>query len=139
MQPDTDAIARSTRTIALIGASNKPERASYGVMGFLLHRGYEVYPVNPGLAGQMIHGRKVYGSLAECPAPVDMVDIFRNTADAATVILEAVGLKEVLGIQTIWCQLGVVPHEAAEHARAAGLAVVLDKCPAIEWAGGGHH
>jgi len=127
------SLAHTTRTIALIGASNKPDRPSYGVMRFLLARGYTVYPVNPGLHGQEIQGQPVYVSLAECPAPIDMVDIFRNTEAAADIIDEAITLRHSLGIKTIWCQLGVTPHEAAERARAAGLQVVLDKCPAIEW------
>lgn len=131
---DTIAIARRTRTIALVGASPKPERPSFGVMGFLIARGYRVHPVNPGFAGQEIQGQRVYATLADVPGPVDMVDIFRNTADAATVIDEAIALKDRLGIQTVWCQLGVVPHDAAARAEAAGLTVVLDRCPAIDWA-----
>lgn len=131
--PHTKALAASVRTIALIGASNKPERPSFGVMKFLLSKGYTVYPVNPGLHGQQIHGQPVYVSLAECPSPVDMVDIFRNTADAAAVIDEAISLRHSLEIKTIWCQLGVTPHEAAARAEAVGLLVVMDKCPAIEW------
>ncbi|PZP86910.1 MAG: hypothetical protein DI582_01265 [Azospirillum brasilense] len=127
------AIQSTTRTIALIGASNKPERPSYGVMGFLLAKGYIVHPVNPGLAGGEIQGQQVYATLADCPAPIDMVDIFRNTADAATVIDEAIACKDKLHIQTIWCQLGVTPHEAASRAQAAGLTVVMDRCPAIDW------
>ncbi len=127
-------LATTTKTIALIGASNKPERASYGVMEFLLARGYRVTPVNPGLAGQRIHGQLVVASLAECPAPIDMVDIFRNTEDAAKVIDEAIALKDKLQLKTIWCQLGVTPVEAAKRAVAAGLTVVMDHCPAIEWA-----
>lgn len=130
---DAAHLAHTTKTIALIGASNKPERPSYGVMRFLLSKGYTVYPVNPGLHGQEIQGQPVYVSLAECPAPIDMVDIFRNTADAALVIDEAIQLRRSLEIKTIWCQLGVVPQEAAQRARDAGLAVVMDKCPAIEW------
>ena len=130
---DLQELAHMTRTIALIGASNKPERASNGVMRFLLSKGYTVYPVNPGLHGQEIHGQPVYVSLAECPAPVDMVDIFRNTDDAAMVIDEAITLRHSLDIKTIWCQLGVVPKEAAERAQAVGLTVVMDRCPAIEW------
>jgi len=126
-------IARQTRTIALIGASNKPERPSHGVMGFLLSRGYVVHPVNPGLAGGELLGQKVYATLPDCPAPIDMVDIFRNTADAATVIDEAIALKDRLHIKTIWCQLGVTPHEAGERAKAAGLNFVMDRCPAIDW------
>jgi predicted CoA-binding protein len=126
-------IQHTTKTIALVGASNKPERPSYGVMNFLLRRGYTVIPVNPGLAGQEILGQLVYGSLAEIRQPVDMVDIFRNTTDAATVIDEAITLKDRLQIKTIWCQLGVTPVEAGEHAKAAGLNFVMNRCPAIDW------
>lgn len=127
------SIQHTTRTIALIGASNKPERASYHVMEFLLAKGYIVHPVNPGLAGGKLLGQKVFASLAECSAPINMVDIFCNTDDAATVIDEAIALKDTLQIKTIWCQLGVLPLAAAERARAAGLQVVMDQCPAIEW------
>ncbi len=121
------------RTIALIGASNKPERASHGVLRFLLDKGYTVYPVNPGLAGQELLGQPVYASLAECPAPVDMVDIFRNTADAALVVDEAIALKDKLHIKTVWCQLGVTPIEAGERAKSAGLNFIMDQCPAMAW------
>lgn len=127
-------LAASTKTIALIGASNKPERPSHHVMEFLLARGYRVTPVNPGLAGQRIHGQTVVASLADCTAPIDMVDIFRNTEDAVKVIDEAIALKNKLQLKTIWCQLGVSPVEAAKRAEAAGLTVVMDRCPAIEWA-----
>lgn len=126
-------LAHQVRTIALIGASNKPERASHHVMEFLLSKGYTVYPVNPGLHGQQIHGQPVFVSLAECPAPIDMVDIFRNTEDAVAVIDEAILLRHSLDIKVIWCQLGVVPKEAAARAEEAGLTVVMDRCPAIEW------
>lgn len=133
MSADPQAIRRSTKSIALVGASNKPDRASYRVMWFLLGQGYAVHPVNPGLAGQLVHGQEVYASLADCPAPIDMVDIFRNTDDAAKVIDEAVALKDRLQIKTVWCQLDITPHEAAARAEAAGLQVVMDRCPAIEW------
>lgn len=133
MKADLQDIQHRTRTIALIGASNKPERPSYGVMKFLLSKGYTVYPVNPGLHGQEIQGQPVFVSLGECPAPVDMVDIFRNTEDAAAVIDEAIMLSHSLEIKTIWCQIGVTPHEAAARAKEANLTVVMDKCPAIEW------
>lgn len=126
-------IQHSTRTIALVGASDKPDRASYRVMWFLLGRGYSVYPVNPKLHGKEIQGQPVYVSLAECPGPIDMVDIFRNTDDAATVIDEAIALRHTLNIKTIWCQLGVMPVKAAKRAENAGLRVVMDRCPAIEW------
>ena len=127
------AIQQTTRTIALIGASNKPERASHGVMRFLLSKGYVVHPVNPGLAGGELLGQKVYASLADVPPLVDMVDIFRNTEDAAKVVDEAIALKDQLQIKTVWCQLGVTPREAGERAKAAGLNFVMDQCPAIEW------
>lgn len=127
------SIQHSTRTIALIGASHKPERPSHGVMKFLLSKGYTVYPVNPGLHGQELLGQPVYASLSDCPAPVDMVDIFRNTDDAALVIDEAIALRHTLQIKTIWCQIGVTPLEAGERAKAAGLNFVMDRCPAIEW------
>lgn len=127
------SIQHTTKTIALVGASHKPERPSYGVMRFLLSRGYTVIPVNPGLAGQELQGQRVYASLDDIRQPVDMVDIFRNTDDAAKVIDEAIALKDRLQINTIWCQLGVTPREAALRAEAAGLTVVMDRCPAIDW------
>ncbi len=130
---DPIQLAHRVKTIALIGASDKPERPSFGVMKFLLDRGYDVIPVNPGLAGEEIQGQKVVTALSEITGPVDMVDIFRNTDAAAEVIREAILFKEKLAIKIIWCQIGVVPEEAAAEARDAGLIVVLDKCPAIEW------
>jgi predicted CoA-binding protein len=126
-----DAVLRgiltSTRRIAVVGASNKPDRPSYGVMAFLIRQGFEVTPVNPGLAGQEILGRQVVATLAEA-GELDMVDIFRNSADAAAVVADAIRL----GAKTVWMQLGVINEDAAEAARAAGLRVVMDRCPAIE-------
>jgi predicted CoA-binding protein len=130
---DTQQIRQQTRTIAMVGASDKPARASYHVLEFLLQHGFTVYPVNPLLHGKQIHGQRVYASLADCPAPVDMVDIFRNTDDAAAVIDDAIALKGLLHIKTLWCQLGVVPVAAATRAETEGLRVVMDRCPAIEW------
>jgi predicted CoA-binding protein len=127
----TDAAIRdilaSTTRIALVGASNKPDRPSYGVMQFLLAQGYDVTPVNPGLAGQEILGRPVVASLAEA-APLELVDIFRKSAEVVGPVAEAIRL----GAKTIWMQLGVVNEAAAATARAAGLTVVMDRCPAIE-------
>ncbi len=120
-------ILTSTTRIALVGASNKPDRPSYGVMQFLLAQGYEVTPVNPGLAGQEILGRPVVASLAEA-APLELVDIFRKSAEVVGPVAEAIRL----GAKTIWMQLGVVNEAAAATARAAGLTVVMDRCPAIE-------
>ena len=120
-------VLAGTRRIALVGASNKPERPSYGVMRFLLENGFEVVPVNPGLAGQKLLGQLVVGSLEEA-APLDMVDLFRNAADVGAPVAEAIRL----GAKTIWMQLGVVNEAAARAARDAGLTVVMDRCPAIE-------
>lgn len=120
-------ILRSTRRIALVGASAKPDRPSYGVMQFLLLRGWHVTPVNPALAGHTIHGQRVAASLAEA-GPLDMVDVFRAPDQAGAVVDEAIAL----GARSIWLQLGVVDHAAAARARAAGLAFAMDRCPAIE-------
>ncbi len=131
---DTDiaAILARVRSIAIVGASNNPERPSYGVMKFLMARGYTVYPVNPGLAGQDVLGRRVYAQLTDVPVGVDMVDIFRNSEAALSVVQDAIAAKDKLGISVVWMQLGVIHQAAADAARAAGLAAVMDRCPAIE-------
>lgn len=121
------AIMTTTRRIALVGASQKRWRASHEVMRFLLDRGYDVTPVNPGLTGQTIHGRSVVGTLAEA-APLDMVDVFRNAVYAGPLVDEVIRL----GARTIWMQLGVVDEPAAAKARDAGITVVMDRCPVIE-------
>jgi len=127
----TDAIAdilQSTKRIAVVGASNKPERAGNYVLAFLVQRGYDVTGVNPGLAGQTLHGRPVVASLDEA-GPLDMIDVFRRSEDVGPVVDDAIRL----GARTIWMQLGVINQPAAEAARAAGLRVVMDRCPLIEW------
>ena len=128
----TDAEIRDlllrTRRIAVVGASDRPDRPSVGVFGFLLGRGYDAVPVNPTLAGDSIQGRRVAASLEEA-GPLDMVDVFRRSTDAGAVVDEAIRL----GARSVWLQLGVVDEAAAERARQAGLAVVMDRCPAIEW------
>ena len=120
-------ILAGTRRIALVGASDKPWRPSYEVMRFLLDRGYDVTPVNPSLAGQDIHGRPVVADLTAA-APLDMVDVFRASAHVDALVDDAIRL----GAQTIWMQLGVIDQVAAERARAAGITVVMDRCPVIE-------
>jgi predicted CoA-binding protein len=118
----------TTRRIAVVGASDRPHRPSHGVFGFLLARGYDAVPVNPMLAGRTIGGRSVLPTL-DAAAPLDMVDVFRRSAEAGAVVDEAIRL----GARSVWLQLGVVDGDAAARARAAGLAVVMDRCPAIEW------
>lgn len=129
---DMAAMLRAVQTFAVIGASAKPDRPSNGVMAYLISHGYTVHPVNPGQPGEQIHGRTVYGSLAEVPAPVDVVDIFRNSKAALEATRVAISLKDRLGIKVIWMQLGVRNEEAAAEAKAAGLKVIMDRCPKIE-------
>jgi uncharacterized protein len=121
------------RTIAMVGASATPNRPSYFAMKYLLGKGYKVIPVNPGLAGKEILGQPVFATLAEVPPPVDIVDIFRSSAAALEVTREAIRLKDKLGIAVIWMQLGVRNDVAAAEAEAAGLQVVMNRCPKIEY------
>lgn len=124
-------ILTTTKTIALVGASANPARTSWIVLKYLLARGFEVFPVNPGLAGQEILGRTVYGRLADVPQPFDMVDVFRNSEAAGAVVDEALALPQPP--RTIWMQLSVRNDEAAAHAEARGVQVVMNRCPKIEW------
>ena len=126
-----EAIAQlleQVKRIALVGASAKPERPSHRVMQFLLDEGYEVLPINPGLAGQRLLGQTVYASLADLPTSVDMADIFRDAASLPGVTQDVVAA----GMPAMWTQLGVVHSEAEHAALDAGLQVVVDRCPAIE-------
>ena len=130
---DIAHILRDVRSIAMVGASANNNRPSYFVLKYMLAKGYEVYPVNPGLAGQQILEREVFGALADVPAPVHMVDIFRNSDAALEVTREAIALKDKLGIKVIWMQLGVRNETAAAEAEAAGLRVIMNRCPKIEY------
>jgi uncharacterized protein len=126
-------ILRQARIIAMVGASATSNRPSYFAMKYLLGKGYRVLPVNPTAAGQSILGQRVFASLAELPAPVDIVDIFRSSAAALEITREAIALKARLDIKVIWMQLGVRNAAAAAEAEAAGLAVVMNRCPKIEY------
>jgi predicted CoA-binding protein len=128
------AILERSKAFAVIGASPKPVRPSYRVTGFLVGRGYLVRPVNPGSAGKTIHGQQVYARLADVPAPIDVIDVFRAPSAVPQVVRDAIVEKDRLGASVLWMQLGVINEEAAAEARAAGFTVVMDRCPKIETA-----
>ncbi len=127
--PEIAALLKGARTIALLGASANPARASNEVMAFLQRKGHRVIPVNPGLAGQTLLGETVYATLADIPDRVDMADVFRSVEHIPAVVDECVAA----GVPAIWTQLDLVDEAAAERARAAGLTVVMDRCPKIEY------
>lgn len=116
------------QTVAVVGASHKPERPSYQIMQFLIDLGFDVKPVNPGLAGQKILGQTVFASLAEVDSEIDVVDIFRASDAALGVVREAVDVMDDKNIQVIWMQQGVVNADAVREAEAAGLIAVQDRC-----------
>ena len=124
-------ILGQVKTIAMVGASANEARPSYFVLKYLAGRGYNMLPINPGLAGGTINGLKVYGSLAQAPGPIDMVDIFRNSAAAGAVVDEALALVPPPSV--IWMQLGVRNDAAAARAEARGVKVVMNRCPKIEY------
>jgi predicted CoA-binding protein len=126
-------ILQEAKTFAIVGASANTVRPSYFVLKYLLAKGYRVFPVNPGLAGSEILGQKVFPSIAALEAPVDVIDIFRNSAAALGIVREALEHKDRLGIEVIWMQLGVRNDEAARLAEDAGLKVAMDRCPKIEY------
>jgi len=124
-------ILTSVRTIAVVGASPKPTRPSNDVLGVLIDRGFDTYPINPGHVGALIRGRPVSARLADLKVPIDMVDVFRNSAAAGGVVDEALQLEPLPRV--IWMQLGVINEEAAKRARARGVTVVMNRCPTIEF------
>lgn len=126
-------ILRRCRTIAMVGASPKWVRPSFFAMKYLQAKGFRVIPVNPAAEGQEILGETVYGSLDAVPVNFEMVDIFRNSQAAGPIVDEAIALKDTKGIDTVWMQLGVTHAEAAQRAEAAGLNVIMDRCPKIEY------
>jgi predicted CoA-binding protein len=122
------ALLEEVRTIALVGASDRPTRPSNGVMATLQAHGYRVIPVNPQITGAHVHGEFVFRDLDQLGDPIDMVDIFRRSSEAGAVVDQAIAI----GAKAVWLQLGVVDDAAAARAEAAGLKVVMDRCPAIE-------
>jgi predicted CoA-binding protein len=125
---DIAALLAETRTIAMIGASDRPSRPSYGVMGFLQDHGYRVIPVNPQITGEHVHGEYVWRELSQIGEPIDLADVFRRREAAGDAVDQAIAA----GAKAVWMQLGVINEEAAKRAEAAGLKVVMDRCPVIE-------
>lgn len=135
MRDYTDDLIRrvlsETRSIAIIGASANEVRPSFFVTKYLIAKGFEVWPVNPGLAGKELLGRPVHGRLSDIPAAIDMVDIFRASDAVPGIVEEALGLPSLPKV--IWMQLGVEHADAAAQAEAAGLTVIMNRCPKIEY------
>jgi predicted CoA-binding protein len=125
---DIAELLSGARTIAMVGASDRPDRASHGVMRFLQDWGYRVIPVNPQITGEHIHGEFVWRELAQIGVPIDIVDIFRRPEAAGDAVDQAI----FVGAKAVWMQLGVINEDAAARAEAAGLKVVMDRCPKIE-------
>jgi len=123
-------ILNTNRSFALVGASANTVRPSYFVLKYLLEKEFKVVPVNPGIAGKDILAQKVYGALKDIPEAIDIVDIFRNSETALEITKEAIEI----GAKVVWMQLGVRNDEAAALAEAAGLQVVMNRCPKIEYA-----
>jgi predicted CoA-binding protein len=127
-------ILDETKTIAMVGASPHWNRPSYFAMKYLQGKGYRVVPVNPGATGKEILGERVYAMLSEIPGAIDMVDIFRSSDAAAGIVDETLALAREKGIRTVWMQIGVRDDRAAARAEQAGLRVVMNRCPKIEYA-----
>lgn len=126
---DIADLLQNARTIAMVGASDNPSRPSFGVMSFLQSRGYRVIPVNPHITGEHVHGEYVWRELTQIGEPIDIVDLFRNPAEIMPIIDEAIAI----GAKAIWMQIGVINEEAAAKAEAAGMKVVMNRCPKIEF------
>ena len=127
---DIAELLQSARTIAMVGASDNPDRASFGVMKFLQDQGYRVIPVNPRITGEHVHGEYVWRELSQIGEPIDIVDIFRKSEEVGPMVDQAIAI----GAKAIWMQLGVIDEASAERAEAAGLKVVMNRCPKIEFA-----
>ena len=127
------SILGGARSFAIVGASPNPSRPSYFVLKYLLAKGYRVVPVNPQNGGEVLLGQQVYATLDEVSGPIDVVDVFRNSAAALEVTRAAIALKDKLAIKVIWMQLGVRNDVAAAEAEAAGFQVVMNRCPKIEY------
>ncbi|MEO5810332.1 MAG: CoA-binding protein [Sphingomicrobium sp.] len=127
---DIAGLLQGARTIAMVGASDRPDRASYGVMKFLQDQGYRVIPVNPRITGEHVHGEYVWRELGQIGEPIDIVDIFMRSDSVGPIVDGAIAV----GAQAVWMQLGVIDEAAAAKAEAAGLKVVMDHCPKIEFA-----
>jgi predicted CoA-binding protein len=125
---DIAELLTTARTIAMVGASDRANRPSYGVMKFLQDHGYRVLPVNPQIAGEHVLGEFVWSECAEIGVPIDIVDIFRRPEAASQAVDQAI----FIGAKAVWMQIGVINEEAAARAEAAGLKVVMDRCPKIE-------
>ena len=125
---DLTELLQGAKTIALVGASDRPDRASYGVMKFLQDHGYRVFPINPRITGEHVHGEFIWRELAQIGEPIDIVDIFMRSENVGPIVDEAIAV----GAKAIWMQLGVIDEAAAAKAEAAGLKVVMDHCPKIE-------
>ncbi len=121
-------LLETARTIALVGASDRPDRPSYRVMATLQTHGYRVIPVNPQITGEHLHGEFVFRDLDQLGDPIDIVDIFRRSDAVGPIVDQAIAI----GAKAVWMQLGVIDEAAAARAEAAGLLVVMDRCPAIE-------
>ena len=125
---DIVELLTGVRTIALVGASDRPDRPSNGVMKFLQGHGYRVIPVNPTITGEHVHGEYVWRELSQIGEPIDMVDIFRRPLAAGEAVDEAIAA----GAKAVWLQIGVINEDAAARAEAAGLKVVMNRCPKID-------